>query len=218
MGEISWAGMNREPLRIEQGSSVSVFTSDNGVLSLAVRDTMGATSIYPLPKPENGVRVEAKVGGVGDVKCGNVLICIGSVGIAEVQNCMDVEGTITNAQAKSRVFRQPNLAVEWGKRDYERKFPPAHFAPYKTPLIVRIETAWLTALEVNVHSVSCETLVVGEVKHAHSGNCMRVRGHVDTARAGNCIAATQKLPSRSRLSILHGSKPNKSAKKVPAHK
>ena len=202
MGNISWAGMKEQPISVEPGFKVSLDILKDGSLSLTLVSITGATNkTFTIPKPENGLRIEARVGSVETVYCNNTLVCVGSVGIADADNCIDIEGTVTSASAGNRVHREPRLTVEWGKRYHERNFPNTKMYKYKTPLVLRIEAAYLTALNVSVSGLSCETIVIGETKQAKCGNCMYIRGRVATARAGNSIAATQKLPPRSRMCL-----------------
>lgn len=178
----------------------------DGMVGVSVRNSAGIeikSSVIPVQK--NGLRIEATVKNIALAKCSNVLTVVGKVKFAEAGNCVFVEGIVGQVSEGTRVFKDPTLTVDWGKNNYKKTFPSPPFPEYKTPSILRIAVDSLASLTVEVNNASCETVVKGTVGHAVSGNCLSVRGRVQSAIAGNNVTTSNKEVPAARMAVTDDS-------------
>lgn len=154
----------------------------------------------PFKKCES-IRVECK-SELQTLESDNCAIVIGNVHYAKVGNSLTVEGFVKDfTQVGNRVSVNKNIKVCYGTEKTKRE---SAFIDNKTAKskVVHIDGN-LISLSCSIHDQSIELVTIGAVQDAIIGNCLEVKGIVDTCQVSNMLICTMgKSKAKSTKQIV----------------
>lgn len=137
------------------------------------------------------LRIEAEDCDLQQVEVNNHAIVIGNVLRADVENVLQVDGTVINfSNPRNSIKVNPEIKVVYGPEAEKRRELIYNVkAPKQQTKVLRLKGKMMK-LSVTASSIEIETVILGKVEYIKAGNILEVKGNVQNAIVGNIIEAT----------------------------